>query len=354
MKFVDPSSEVLPSECALSPSELSYENAYSLIEKCGKICYKSTCSDTPEGSEDFVKRLIKNRHFAMLEHVNFVFEVTEDLFKVINEHNYFSNERGVDREEFRGEPLVLFSDKATFLHTSKMHLCSNKDRFLVSGNVRALNDSRCLPLLAELSLHYPTLAYSLDDLLTNPYLCMGGITDRCYPMRMVHVADLPLLSETEFMAHSYLTYHVVTDRGVSHEIVRHRLFSFAQESTRYCNYAKDKFGNELTFITPTGWDSLPETVQCLLKNSYKQAEDTYLNLVGRWKCECTPQMARAVLPNGIKTEMCITGNLMEWKHFFDLRYRGLTGEPHPDMKVLSTLMFPAYVEKYTSEGFTPI
>ena len=351
MRFVNPSSELLLSDFALYPGEPYCADAYSFIERCGKICYKSSCSNTQEGSEDFVKRLIKNKHFAMLEHVNFVFEVSESLFKAINAHRYFSSDEAVRTRSFGDEPLALCLDKAVFLHTSSTHLSCNKDRFLVSGNVRALNDSRCLPLLQELSMYYPTLAYSLGVLLKNPDLCMKGARS-CYPVEMVRVEELPELSEVEFIAHSYLTYHVVTDRGVSHEIVRHRLFSFAQESTRYCNYSKDKFGNELTFITPTGFSSLSGTAQCLLKNSYRQAENTYLRLVEQ--CNLTPQQARAVLPNGIKTERCITGNLIEWKHFFDLRYRGTTGAPHPDMKVLSSLMLPDYMDKYTDNGFNPM
>lgn len=334
MKFVEPSSEVFASDFLIHSYDPPCTDPYRLIEKCGRICYKSTCGNTPETSVDFVKRLIEHKHFAMLEHATFVFEVTEALFKVINESRFYNHLIGND-----------------FLNTSVSVGEHTRNRFLVSGNVRALNNSRCLPLLYELGIYYPELAYALPELHQDTALCMVGVTRDCYPVKMVHVRDLPDLCREEFMAHTYLTYHVVTDRGVSHEIVRHRLFSFAQESTRYCNYAKDKFGNELTFITPTGWDSLPETVQCLLKNSYKQAEDTYLNLVGRWKCECTPQMARAVLPNGIKTEMCITGNLFEWEHFFDLRYFGTTGEPHPDMKVLSTLMYPEYEKKFTERGF---
>ena len=151
------------------------------------------------------------------------------------------------------------------------------------------------------------------------------------------------------MAHTYLTYHVVTDRGVSHEIVRHRLFSFAQESTRYCNYSKDKFGHELTFITPTGWDKFSIQDKSIVTSTYQKIESEYLYLID--SCGFTPQRARMILPNGIKTEMCITGNLFEWEHFFDLRYFGTTGEPHPDMKVLSTLMYPEYEKKFTERGF---
>lgn len=115
-----------------------------------------------------------------------------------------------------------------------------------------------------------------------------------------------------------------------------RVFSFAQESTRYCNYTKDKFGNELTFIEPC-WDYSAEvatenTVVNLLKNELSSIENTYFNLISKgWK----PQEAATILPNALKTELCMTGFLSDWKHFFELRALGLTGAPHPQAKELA-------------------
>lgn len=117
------------------------------------------------------------------------------------------------------------------------------------------------------------------------------------------------------------------DRGVSHELVRHRLASFAQESTRYCNYSKDGFGNEITVIKP-----------CYLKENFegytdwesamKLAEDHYFELLRKGR---TPQEARAVLPNSLKTDIVVTANLREWRHILNLRAMGTTGKPHPQM-----------------------
>ena len=133
-----------------------------------------------------------------------------------------------------------------------------------------------------------------------------------------------------------ITVRFVCDRGVSHEFVRHRVFSFAQESTRYCNYAKDKFGNELTFIIPrwlslsngsytydypngftkdgSKWDSKLELNTFLL--SLVRSEAAYLELISQgW----VAQQARAVLPNSLKTELIMTGTLTQWDGFFKLR-----------------------------------
>ena len=131
--------------------------------------------------------------------------------------------------------------------------------------------------------------------------------------------------------HSSLSVKFVVDRGVSHELVRHRIASFAQESTRYCNYSKDKFGNEITVILPCFFD----TGMGVLSNSlvYQEwklacecAEERYFNLL---KMGATPQQARTVLPNSLKTEITITANYREWRNFFKLR----TAEAsHPQMR----------------------
>ena len=134
--------------------------------------------------------------------------------------------------------------------------------------------------------------------------------------------------------HSSLSVKFVVDRGVSHELVRHRIASFAQESTRYCNYSKDKFGNEITVILPCFFD----TGMGILSNSlvYQEwklacecAEERYFNLL---KMRATPQEARTVLPNSLKTEITVTANYREWRNFFKLR----TAEAsHPQMREIT-------------------
>lgn len=115
--------------------------------------------------------------------------------------------------------------------------------------------------------------------------------------------------------HEKVSVRLICDRGVTHEIVRHRIASYSQESTRYCNYAKDKFGNEITFIKPFFWAEDSETYQIWLAQM-QQIEDAYLKLID---LGATPQEARSILPNSLKTEIIVTMNLREWRHFFKLR-----------------------------------
>lgn len=164
------------------------------------------------------------------------------------------------------------------------------------------------------------------------------------------------------LEHSMLSVKFICDRGISHELVRHRLASFAQESTRYCNYSDDKFGNELTFIRPCFFEGVehpckdeaevgkviaelmlyPE-LPCYFRTltPIQQAyftwhvnciliEDMYLYLIE--KCKLSPQEARCVLSNSLKTEVVMTANYREWRHFFDLRCNGAA---HPQMRELT-------------------
>ena len=129
------------------------------------------------------------------------------------------------------------------------------------------------------------------------------------------------------LEHQSISVKFIVDRGVSHEIVRHRLASFAQESTRYCNYSKDKFGHELAFISPCFWSKGSREYEEWYA-AMSSAEDIYFELID-WGV--TPEQARTVLPNSIKTEIVMTANLREWRHFFKLRALGTTGKPHPQM-----------------------
>ena len=131
--------------------------------------------------------------------------------------------------------------------------------------------------------------------------------------------------------HSSITVKFICDRGVSHEIVRHRLASFAQESTRYCNYVKDDFGSEITVIEPL-FLAEDTTGYAMWEQAMKDAEFSYFSLLD-WGC--TPQEARSVLPNSLKTEIVVTMNLREWRHFFKLRALGTTGKPHPQIKEIA-------------------
>ena len=146
------------------------------------------------------------------------------------------------------------------------------------------------------------------------------------------------------LEHSSLSVKFICSRGVSHEIVRHRLFSFAQESTRYCNYSKGKFGGECTFIVPPDQDWSVNTdeyhdseefgfvdngTRVYWYNALLTAEADYLFLL---EAGWTPQQARDVLPNALKTEIVVTGNYREWRHFFKLR---CDEKAHPHIRLLA-------------------
>ena len=133
-------------------------------------------------------------------------------------------------------------------------------------------------------------------------------------------------------------------RGVSHELVRHRVFSFGQESSRYCNYSKDRFGNEITYIKPTWYDDSEPVIKSSFESFLKYSEDAYLDLIDH---QYTPQQARQVLPNALKTEVCMTGFVDDagWKHFFDLRALDKTGPAHPDMKALALPLYNDFIQR---------
>lgn len=128
------------------------------------------------------------------------------------------------------------------------------------------------------------------------------------------------------LEHSSLSVKFIVDRGVSHELVRHRIASFAQESTRYCNYSKDKFDNGITFIKPLFFDEDTAAYEEWV-DAMDNAEQSYLFLVN--ECGRSPQEARSVLPNSTKTEIVITANYREWRNFFKLR---VAHAAHPQMR----------------------
>ena len=128
--------------------------------------------------------------------------------------------------------------------------------------------------------------------------------------------------------HCGISVKFICDRGVTHEIVRHRIASYVQESTRYCNYSKDKFGNEITVIKPCFWSEDDDQYKIWL-NSMEQAEKSYFALLGNGG---SPQQARSVLPHSLKTEIIMTANMREWRHFLKLR---TANAAHPQIREIA-------------------
>lgn len=139
------------------------------------------------------------------------------------------------------------------------------------------------------------------------------------------IANIIKREHEAVLEHCSFTVRFICDRGVSHEIVRHRMASYAQESTRYCNYSKGKFDGEITVIEPKFLEPGTRGYQ-MWEGACRVAENTYFDLLD-WGC--TPQEARSVLPNSLKTEVVMTANIREWRHFFKLR---TAKAAHPQMR----------------------
>lgn len=290
------------------------EGVYKQIEKVGRTCYKSEDKITEDSAKGFVERMIKSGHGAMLEHG------TVYMFIPI----------GCDKHDYH-VAQKYHNNKYSKVIIRNEHFLLDKNGYYITTNLRVLVENEWM-----------------DDL---KYIC-----------------DL-----TEFHERR-VCVRFICDRGVSHEFVRHRVFSFAQESTRYCNYSKDKFGSEVTFIEPC-WLNIPEgkytniAKQSSEDGEYKQimlhenninayplttipegrflwsccwSEHDYFDLISQgWK----PQQARAVLPNALKTELVVTGFASDWNHFFDLRARGTTGAPHPQAKELAEPLMKEFIAR---------
>lgn len=254
----------------------SIEDIYRHIELCGRVCYKSEDKITPDSAKEFVDRMIKSGHGAMLEHGTVYLTIP------------------LQSEEFRKYIMNPYSKVVA------VTLDNDDSNAYITTNYRVLVENNWL-----------------DDL---QYMC----------------------EPTEFHE-KRITVKWTCDRVTGESFLRHRVFSFARESTRYCNYSRDKFGNELTFIIPS-WLSWDEQVihrgdfeksgsgsedSKLFIDLLLNSEDCYLSLLEEgWK----PQEARQVLPFCIKSPLIMTGFRSDWDHFFELR---CAKNAHPDAQKLA-------------------
>lgn len=283
------------------------QGIYKQIELAGRTCYKSLDKITEDSAEGFVNRMIKSQHYAMLEHGTVYLYSTYDVSAIGSWYD------SISRRYSENKYSVVNTD-------GKMDFRG----IYVTTNLRVLVENGWL-----------------DDL---QYLC----------------------EPTKFHE-KRVTVRFTTSNGIMREFTRHRSHSFAVESTRYCNYSKDKFDNgQVTFIIPywaadiregmyevydpfkysyypdeytdisckfdTDSDGNANNVQDELIQSLDEAEFRYRRLI---QSGCKPQEAREVLPLATKCDMVMTGFVSDWGHFFDLRSRGTTGAPHPDAKALA-------------------
>ena len=292
MKLIKPHFEIIEQQ----PGILGL---YKQIELSGRVAYKSEDKITEDSYKGFVDRIIKLNHGAVLEHGTVYLAIPRTTYapEAVNIYDNNSYSKVNECNEF------IFTDK----YGDKVAA------WCVTTNLRVLVENDCLE-------------------------------------------DLEFLCEPTEYHERRICVKFICDRGISHEFVRHRTFSFLMESTRYCNYSKNKFGNELTFIQPCYLNEAelaqygpyhlvirnksPESIFiCSLNN----AEKDYLTLIeSGWK----PQEARAVLPNALKTELVMTGFASDWKHFFWLRSNKYgKGGAHPSASELADSLYEEFVSR---------
>lgn len=268
------------------------KDPYKMIELAGRTCYKSEDKITENSAKEFVDRMIKLGHGAMLEHGTIYLTID-------GEDPNLSKIQSNPHTKVNLVPYEVLTE-GNYTISYKAYITTNL-RVLVENNLKEL-----LCYQVEPTEHH-------EKRITAKFIC---------------------------------------DRGVSHEFVRHRVFSFAQESQRYCNYSKDKFNNELTFIKPT-WLNIPtgdytywDGDWCDIDNMKIQLPsdngiaDNFLWCLNNAGMQyrllinkgLKPQEARAILPNATKTELVMTGFESDWEHFFELR---CSGAAHPDAKKLA-------------------
>lgn len=319
MKIVTPSVEIMRTGLE---TEMIFPEQF--IEKVGRTCYKSEDKITEDSAAKFVGNLIKRGHEAMIEHWSLIFRTDSATYDrmVYNWNELMQNVNVYEDNRHLGErlrPYIRFTHYEAF---------DGEVKFVVSGNMRAWRDF--VKALVNGAGYIPNYLYGV---IRNYPLFFPEYQD-WVPVNIVNDILIPIsvrdLHDAERRVHQDVTVKFVCDRGVSHEMVRHRVASFAQESTRYCNYGLDKFGQEITVVRPSwcGADS------DLYKRWYKgceRAEDAYFALLDEG---AAPQEARSVLPNSTKTEIIVTMNLDGWDHFFELR---CPPNAQPDMREVANM-----------------
>ena len=319
MRLIKPKAELLLQQPGL-------EGVYKQIELAGRTCYKSTDKITEDSAKPFVDRMINSKHTAMLEHGTVYLEfLYEQPIKVTHQD----------------ETSIIYDDTEIYNNLVNKY---TKNPY-----------SRAIERYVGQGAYCVYITTNLRVLVENDW--MDDLKYICEP--------------TEYHEKRY-TFRLTTSIGVTRELNRHRVNSIAEQSTRYCNYSKDKFGKELTFCIPS-WINIPESSVCwadglnyriqpndnpsveaiipvrpneyftneeatlcsLWLHSLEVSENTYMEFLKQgWQ----PQQAREVLPLCTATEIIHTAFVSDWQHFFDLRYFGKTGAPHPNMLELTGLM----------------
>lgn len=231
------------------------------IELCGRVCYKSEAKIAQGTADTFVAMLIKRGHTAMLEHGTIYLQVTAT-------HSNYDD--CVQRYSSNKYSTVVKSYTTGYSHNKGLH---SVECACITTNYRVIIENNW-------------------------------------------VRDLAFIVNPQIKHARRVTFRFICSRQVSHQLVRHRVFSFAQESTQYCNYSLGKFGNEITFIEPTWYASANWFIKLIFKCYLHICEWLYMLLIKAFK---KPHLAATVLPNATKTELCMTGFITDWRNFINLR-----------------------------------
>ena len=265
----------------------------AIIEKAARTCYKSEDKIKDGSAERMVKALINRHHEAMLEHGDYIFALADYhiLDNVVFSLRRLMEDTGVT-------PMLAYTNI--------------DERPIISGNIRAWRE-----FLASGSAAAYYFTGAIDRIYTEDIIPPEDVTD---DPRVKQIKYEDLRGTVERLTHLRQTVRFTIDRGVSHEFVRHRVMSFAQESSRYCDYS-----GGLTVIEPCYLEPGSNT-HGIWRRECMSADVAYTN---EKRLGLKPEEARAVLPTSTKTELVMTGTLRQWDHFFDMRARQTTGKAHP-------------------------
>lgn len=331
-------------------TEIKEINPYKKVEKIGRICYKSEDKITEDSWKTFVGNLINRKHFAMLEHARLFFLIH------INDEDGWAEFRGIDLMKDLSKLPAVHTGLSGYKHYAEVgvdvslsHLYNDRWRTYPYSKAMTILDAFRIVIEEYFEFDFDDKKFSRNQVIDNlkelHNLGLGAIEFRMHwESSDTHTWSYP---DCE-----YVTIKFNCDRGVSHELVRHRC-AVAQSSTRYVNYSKDKFGSgDIAFVYPHEYDAWDNDVKELFEKNLQECEHTYNYMTSNGM---SPQQARAVLPNALATEVVLTMNLAQWKHFIDLRYKGTTGAPHPDMKDVALIAYHdilySYLEKISDTYF---
>ncbi|MGQ9499445.1 MAG: FAD-dependent thymidylate synthase [Dissulfurimicrobium sp.] len=295
------------------------------IERCGRICYKSEDRISPGSAEKFITSIIERGHESVLEMAQLVFEIILDteipMIKFFEVIPSFCRSNRLGKKHF-----ILSGNPRVFRDLARMH-----------GNLKVVK--AIMGILVE---QYPVLFKDIGagHGQRNKWIPQDGIKVRL--MTPDEVLQLPLQL---IIRHKAILMHLIINRAVSHELVRHRVASYLQESQRYCRYDEARFGGEVMFIRPCFYEEGSREYEIWLK-AMSDGEKNYIELLKT----SSPQAARTVLPNSCKTEIMVHATIEEWMHIIRLR---ASKAADPSMREIMLKILPELVKRYP-DAFAPI